>query len=194
LKKIITDNPAVGLKFPKQEKSLPKYLSLQEIRKLLASPIDSEFDIVQSFELMLNIGLRISDTMTLTWTDISDDGESVSLMMKKTRKELSVPLNDRTKRILADQAARRGREGLVFHLPASHPAYNKYLIRWAKLAGVKHFSAHAGRHSCAVLLINSGVPLFTVGRILGHQGLSSTQIYAAIVDDTKRQALNNISY
>ena len=71
---------------------------------------------------------------------------------------------------------------------------NRTLKLWAKRAGIeKNVTLHTARHTCATLLLSKGVDLYTVSKILGHSEISTTQIYAKIIDKTKENAVDKLN-
>ena len=80
----------------------------------------------------------------------------------------------------------------VFTLPKL-ATVEKHLSIWAKDAGVnKHVTFHVSRHTNATLMLSYGADIYTVSKILGHTSIRTTQIYAKIVDENKRKAVNLI--
>jgi len=70
---------------------------------------------------------------------------------------------------------------------------NVALMQWTLKAGItKHITFHCARHSFAVLQLTLGTEIFTLSKLLGHSELKTTQIYAKIVDEKKREAVNKI--
>jgi site-specific recombinase XerD len=68
-----------------------------------------------------------------------------------------------------------------------------FLHRWAKAAGIKkNVTFHVARHTYATLLLYYGADLYTVSKLLGHKNVKTTQIYAKVMDGTKRKAVNLI--
>ena len=66
--------------------------------------------------------------------------------------------------------------------------------RWALSAGItKDFTFHCSRHTFAVILLSSGTDIYTVSKLLGHREISTTQIYAHLIDSRKQEAVNKIS-
>lgn len=71
---------------------------------------------------------------------------------------------------------------------------NRYLKKMTADAGItKHVSFHTSRHTFAVLTLAAGSDLYTVGKLLGHTSINSTQVYADVVMETKVEAISRIS-
>jgi site-specific recombinase XerD len=67
------------------------------------------------------------------------------------------------------------------------------LPQWLQAAGItKHITFHCFRHTFATLLVSSGSEIYTVSKMLTHKNVSTTQIYADLIDEKKRQAANAI--
>ncbi len=75
-----------------------------------------------------------------------------------------------------------------------YPAYqNKHLLKWVSTAGItKDITFHCFRHTFATLQLSSGTDIYTVSKMLGHRELKTTQIYAKVIDQTKRTAADKI--
>jgi site-specific recombinase XerD len=79
----------------------------------------------------------------------------------------------------------------VFPLMSWH-AVRQQLLAWAKRAKItKHVTFHASRHTFAVMML-SVTDIYTVSKLLGHRELSTTQVYAKVLDKAKREAVDNI--
>lgn len=93
----------------------------------------------------------------------------------------------------AQMGVRTGAEDLVFAGLGGGPLVNMRLARWVAAAGIgKHITFHCGRHTFATLMLTLGVDIFTVSKLLGHRSLSSTLVYARIVDEKKRASVRLI--
>ena len=70
---------------------------------------------------------------------------------------------------------------------------NEILPKWAEQAGIKkHITFHTARHTHATMLLTLGVDLYTVSKLLGHTNIQTTQIYAKLVDESKKKAIDLI--
>ena len=186
---LLEENPVADLDSPKIPKTLPRYLSLEESERLLAS-VDSrnrerDYCILCIF---LNCGLRISEIVGLNLSDIRSDHLRV---LGKGSKERVVYLSDataaaineyllvrknlqpldRSALFLSNRKTRMSRE-------AVHNMVKKSLLR-AGLDASK-YSAHKLRHTAATLMLQNGVDVRTLQELLGHEHLNTTQIYTHV--------------
>ena len=189
---LLEENPVQDLDSPKIPKTLPRYLSLSEAQRLLAS-VDSrnrerDYCILCIF---LNCGLRISEIVGLNLSDIRSDHLRV---VGKGNKERVVYLNDATAEAINGYLLVRKNEAAIdkaaFFLSnrktrisreAVHNMVKKSLLR-AGLDASK-YSAHKLRHTAATLMLQNGVDVRTLQELLGHEHLNTTQIYTH-VDNT----------
>lgn len=192
---IIPENPTKLLK--KEEKKLIGqgesrrcYLSIEEIRLLMATPCKDE-TVKQAFLFACFCGLRISDVRTLRWADIGKgtEGYYISKLMVKTRHVVTVPLSENALSWMPARGQARA-DDKVFELP-SFFSVNYRLKQWAREAGIdKPVTFHVSRHTFATALLTMGVDLYTTSKLLGHQNIITTQVYAEIVNRKKVEAVN----
>ena len=176
-------NPCKGDRLQRIEKTERVWLTADELRTLKAASDGSVVE--RAFLFGCLTGLRYSDIRSLRWEDIQ--GGRLVKRIVKTHKTEYLDLNTQAVEIMGQ----RGR-GLVF--AGLHPKtcnVNRALDRWAERAGIgKQFSFHSSRHTFAVLMLSAGVDIYTVSRLLGHSSISTTQVYADIVDAKKKEAVN----
>ncbi len=139
-------------------------------------------------------GLRFSDIVKLTWGEIhytESQGYSLQYTQQKTQAVEVLPVSDQAISLLGTpkNATDRVFEGLKYS------AYmNLHLAKWVANAGVtKDITFHCFRHTYATLQLSNGTDIYTVSKMLGHRELKTTQVYAKIVDQTKRDAANKIT-
>lgn len=139
-------------------------------------------------------GLRVSDICALCWRDIqtAENGglPFVRMTMQKTKRAVNVPLCDDAVMWLPDRPDTATDDARVF---AGLKAQSASLTatRIAKEAGVtKHVSFHTARHTFATMLLTFGADIYTVSKLLGHSSVTTTQIYAKIVDAKKQEAIS----
>lgn len=187
--KLLEENPVQDLEFPKLRKSLPKYLTLDESKRLLQAVqgpnAKRDYAILLIF---LNCGIRRSELVGLNRSDISEDRirvvgkgnkERIVYMGSSCRKAIDDYLIERNKICLSDDRALFGsRDGNRISVSAVHRLVKKHLLA----AGLdpEQFSAHKLRHTAATLMLSNGVDLKTLQEVLGHEHLNTTQIYTHV--------------
>ena len=186
---LLEENPVQDLDSPKIPKTLPRYLSLEESRRLLNS-IDSrnrdrDYCIICIF---LNCGLRISEIVGLNLADVRGDNLRV---IGKGNKERVVYLNDATAEAINAYLTVRAKIDAVdknalflstrrtrISREAVHNLVKKSLLRAGLDPG--KYSAHKLRHTAATLMLKNGVDVRTLQELLGHEHLNTTQIYTHV--------------
>lgn len=189
-------NPAARTTIRKTE-TLPVHLSIKEIRKLSKTACAND-QVKQAFLFSCFSGLRYSDIDRLTWDQVKDG--YLEFTQTKTGEPERLPLSAQALQILRKQKKAKPSPNLereiltnaVFFLP-SQPVVDKQLKKWGKAAGiVKPLSFHKARHSFATIALSSGIDIYTVSKLLGHKNLATTQIYAKVIDEKKRAAINRL--
>ena len=143
-------------------------------------------------------GLRISDIRALSWGHVYDmpGGPELRFVSIKTRKFEVMPISDQARILIGDRADESGAEktGYVWPYIPVTSTVNKWLRKWATAAGVDPagLSIHCMRHTYATLQLASGTDIYTVSKMLGHSSVQTTQIYAKLIDRTKREAANRL--
>lgn len=187
--KLLTVNPVKDVEFPKIRKSLPKYLTLEESRRLLSSVrgVNEKRDYA-ILMLFLNCGIRRSELVGLNLSDVYEDRIRVSGKGNKERivyfgsackAAIDEYLPERNKKVLSDNRALFGsRDNNRISVTAVHRLVKKHMLA----AGLdpSQYSAHKLRHTAATLMISNGVDIKTVQEVLGHEHLNTTEIYTHI--------------
>lgn len=193
---VIDKNPTSQLK--KEEKKPLKrggndrgYLEIEEVKKLMETPCNDE-QTKMAFLFACFCGLRLSDIKDLKWQDIkynADGGAVVSKVQIKTRQSIIVPLSANALEWLPDRGKAKDKDA-VFDL-SSHFSINRSVKKWAKDAQIeKNVTFHLSRHTFATTLLTLGADIYTTSKLLGHQNLRTTQIYAEVVSKKKVEAVN----
>lgn len=192
-RKLVQSNKLLLLnskEIPKKPETTKEYLTLEEIKKLIATPC-RKTEYKRAFLFACFTGLRISDICSLTWEQVHRDGGNwqVEERQKKSRTIVYIPLSENAKNILGSP-----QEGKVFNVEREQAkTMNGTIGRWVKRAGInKHITFHCARHTCATLLLTNGADIYTVSKILGHSSVAITQVYAKVVDEKKRAAVDAI--
>ena len=194
----ISQDPALGLRNPKQSSRLPKYLGVEDVVQLLDSIAGTDPISIRDraiFESMYGGGLRVSEVVGLDLADVDRSGMLLRVRGKGRRERLS-PVGAeacewiarwtsvRTPRKLGESALFLNRFGT--RLTARSVARN--LEQYGRLAGLKQpLNPHALRHSFATHLLDNGADLRSLQEMLGHRQLTTTQIYTHV---TKERLLN----
>lgn len=173
-----------------REDGTREFLTIEEIRLLIKTPCGNE-QVKKAFLFACFTGLRLSDVQSLTWNkvNVTPDGltKFVRVVMQKTKKPINVPL---TSDALANMYEKADRDEPIFNLPFPS-AIGKHLKKWVKDAGIlKHITFHCSRHTFATMMLTLGVDIYTTSSLLGHSNVSTTQIYAKIVDEKKVSAVH----
>ena len=192
---IIQVNPATLVSPIRKEEKLPGFLTLKEVQILAQTPCPNH-SVKAAFLFSCFSGLRYSDAKALTWDRIVDG--YLEFQQRKTGVAERLPLSSQALDILERQKAAAKNEtvrkeypdNIVFFLPRHSTVY-KELNTWAKAAGLnKIVSFHKARHTFATLALSSGVDIYTTSKLLGHKCLQTTQIYAKVIDEKKREAVS----
>lgn len=194
---VVIANPASRLVQPKKWHRLPKYLTINEVSRLLETP-----DPVKPLglrdkailELMYATGLRISEAISLQVEDIYL-GEQFLRVLGKGRKERIIPFGDKARQWLLRylqevwpaQAARH-QESHLFLNAGGHSLTRQGLWKiikgYGRKAGIQEvLTPHMLRHSFATHLVENGADLRSVQLMLGHASISTTEIYTFIAKE-----------
>lgn len=164
------------------------FLDADELRRLAATPCKADMT-RRAFLFACFCGLRISDLRQLRWGDLVTNGDGsmrLSVVMQKTGRRVSFCLPNAAVRWLPP---RKADSENVFRLP-SPVSVNKQVKRWAAAAGIqKHMCFHTSRHTFATMALTLGADIYTVSKLLGHANVTTTQIYARIIDRKKDEAM-----
>ena len=191
----ITSNPTLNIATPKMEKRLPHYLNSQEIKSLLQLPDTDSLEGMRDFmilELFYATGMRVSELASLKLQQVRFD-EGLFRIKGKGDKTRLVPMGKQVARDLDHYLQWRRREenialefkDYIFVKNNKEPfsrgqiaaIVRKYIT---KIADGDKAHPHALRHTFATHLLNSGADLMSVKELLGHENLSTTQIYTHV--------------
>lgn len=171
----------------KAESGKREFLTEEELGKLLSTnPTDH---IRRTFLFGCFTGLRHSDIISLQWEEIQQSNEGYTIMKRqqKTDEDVIIPLN----KVAISLLPVRKEKGLVFGYMHSQSYINSVIKKWVKSVGInKNITFHCSRHTFATLLISKGADLYVVSKLLGHTNITTTQIYAKVVDESRRKAVD----
>jgi len=196
---IIDNNPCVKIAHadkPKVEESKKEYLTIKEIQRLIET--DCKNDILKSaFIFCCLTGIRWSDIRKIKFSDLKTDFEGkniVEFRQQKTKGLMELKISSEAAKWLPCKEGKTSTD-FIYILPKNESA-NVQLKRWCKAAGItKHVTFHCSRHTAATLYLTLGTPIEVASKLLGHTKISTTQVYAKIVNEAQREAVdkqNNI--
>lgn len=176
----------------KPEETQRNFLTIEELNRLVKTECQNPL-LKRAALFSAMTGLRFSDIKNLTWNDIEfieGNGYFLKFKQQKTGGIENMPISEQAYSMLGERGENTQSvfEGLVYS--AYH---NKHLFQWIGAAGItKDITFHCFRHTYATLQLSNGTDIYTVSKMLGHRELKTTQIYAKIIDKTKREASNKI--
>ncbi len=196
---IIKVSPMEEVSSLKKTKRLPKYLSISEVDKLLNIPLNSEFDYRNKamLELMYGTGLRVSELVSIEYSNI-DFENSIIRINGKGKKERIIPLGEVASYYLKiylndyrSKLLKRNTYNQVFlnnhGKPITRQGFNYILENIRELTGItKEITPHVLRHSFATHLLEGGADIRSIQEMLGHENISTTNIYTEVVNDVLR--------
>jgi integrase/recombinase XerD len=212
---IRADDPTATLDRPRQSRSLPKYLTEDEVERLLAVAADRGGDdglrLSALLEVLYATGLRVSELVGLPLSALCRDGRTL-IVRGKGGKERMVPLTEPAAEALraylairnsfvgsAGGGRLRGRPASPWLFPSrarqgylTRNRFAQILKEVAAAAGIapNRVSPHVLRHSFASHLLANGADLRSVQQMLGHTDISTTQIYTHVLEGRLRELVN----
>ena len=204
IEKIIKNNPMEYIEQPKLKKTLPKTLTTEEIDKLLDIKLKDAFSYRNKamLELMYSSGLRVSELINVSIHDI-DTSNCIIRIMGKGSKERIVPIGDYAIKYIEiyireyrEKLTKRELNDYLFlnnhGKKMTRQGFFKILKQLAKEKGIKtDFSPHTLRHSFATHLLNGGADLRSIQEMLGHESISTTQIYTHVSKEKLKENYDN---
>jgi len=200
----IKNNPMEFIIMPKQSKTLPTVLSIEEVLTLLDIPLDTpgNFRNKAMLELMYATGLRISELINLKMSNIDLDLNLIKTIGKGS-KERIIPVGDYATEYLKEYIynyrpsfiRKNNSEYLFLNRSGNKMSRQMFFKIIQKLALEKNiktkFSPHTLRHSFATHMLEYGADLRTIQELLGHSNISTTQIYTHLSTDKLRENYDN---
>lgn len=180
---------------PQKKSAIREFLTIEELRTLIATPCRYEI-VKKAFLFSCFTGLRYSDMMALKWNEIHKAADGKTLYIEheqvKTKNMVTIPLSNEALKWMPRKS--KGDERVFHQLRITSTTVEVVLGEWMQEAGIqKHITYHCSRHTAATLLLTLGADLYTVSKILGHQSIRMTEVYAKIVDKKKIETMNLVN-
>ena len=206
---LITENPAFKLKTPKLDKRLPKYLSLDDSKRLLDVTSNEDNRNFQRdyaiITLFLNCGMRLSELVNININDINFNDCKLNVV-GKGNKERTIYLNKACMKAVSEYLSVRPKEGVKQDKKHSEKALflserktrignrtvEDIVTKHLRQAGLdtRKYSVHKLRHTAATLMYQYGqVDIRALQELLGHESISTTEIYTHVDNEQVRSAV-----
>jgi integrase/recombinase XerC len=203
----ITSNPVVAVRTPKQDKKLPRFLEYEEVKRLLDTPpLDTWLGARDRaiLETLYSTGIRVSELVALNMDDIDFLGEVVHIR-GKGKKERIAPIGSSALQVIQHYMEFRNKraqnngnfDNKVLFVNKhgkrlSTRSVRRKMDKYLKMAGLDPvISPHTLRHSFATHMLNNGADLRSVQELLGHQSLSTTQVYTHLTTSKLKNVYEN---
>jgi site-specific recombinase XerD len=194
-------NPIASIRNPKSKRSLPEIITLDSYEKILKLLDEEKKENKQNkliFELLYGCALRVSELCNLNVEDIDKTSGSIRVLGKGSKTRI-VPLGNKSKKILNDYLTSRSftnRSGPLFLTSKGKRIYPRFIGRLvkkylSKVTDISKKSPHILRHTAATHMLDNGADLLGVKEILGHENLSTTQIYTHVSIERLKKAHKN---
>jgi integrase/recombinase XerC len=203
----VGSNPVMAVRTPKQDKKLPKFLEYEQVKKLLETPpMDNWLGARDRaiMETLYSTGMRVSEVVALNIDDIDFLGEVVHIR-GKGKKERITPIGSSVLQVIQHYIEFRNKraqsnsnfDSKVLFVNKhgrrlSTRSVRRKMDKYLKIAGIDpSVSPHTLRHSFATHMLNNGADLRSVQELLGHQSLSTTQIYTHLTTKRLKEVYDN---
>ena len=189
---ILTTDPAKNVEGFKPETPQREFLTRAELQSILKYPCEMP-QVKTAFLFSCLTGLRWCDIKKLRWSEVQHSqemGHYLRFRQQKTKALETLPISIQAFELLG---SRKEADAYVFE-ELKYSAYVNWKLQiWLARAGIdKKITFHCARHTYATLQLTLGTDIYTVSKLLGHRELKTTQVYAKIIDDKKREAANRI--
>jgi integrase len=191
-KKIITSNPADDISIPKVKQEKREYLTIDEVRAL--NKTECRYDVLKrAFLFSCLTGLRWSDVNNLQWHQVTNNNGDwqITFNQVKTDELQYLDISEQARELLGQAGSK---DDKVFTGLKYSSYMNVELSKWVMRAGItKDITFHCARHTFAFLQLDLETDIYTLSKLLGHQHIKTTEIYSAISDQKKKEAMNKIA-
>lgn len=191
-KDYLEENYMLKIDHIKQKETEREFLTLEELKALYST--ECEFPLLKVAAIFSALtGLRWSDLINLTWGEIQYseiNGHFIRFIHEKTDRPQTLNVPQQAVDILGYP---RGRDQKIFDGLKYSAWTNLKLAEWIMRAGIiKKITFHCFRHTYATLQLSLGTDIYTVSKLLNHKSVKTTQIYAKVIDQRRKEAAERI--
>ncbi len=200
-------NPVAAVRTPKQDKKLPRFLEYEEVKRLLETPPMNNWLGARDraiLETLYSTGIRVSELVALNMDDVDFLGEVVHVRGKGKKERIS-PIGSSALQVIQHYMEFRNKraqsnsnfDSKVLFVNKhgrrlSTRSVRRKMDKYLKMAGLDPaISPHTLRHSFATHMLNNGADLRSVQELLGHQSLSTTQVYTHLTTRKLKEVYEN---
>lgn len=185
-------NPVRGVPRPRFSNARERFITADEAARLLdACSASKNTQLRNIVELLLLTGARVSELLHTEWRNVDLERRAWFIPTSKTGKSRYVPLSQAAVDVIG--ALPRFKDcGYLLPNPRTRRPFTDLKHPWTtarEAAGLPDLRIHDLRHSAASFMVNAGVDLFAVGKVLGHASYQSTQRYSHLANDTLLKAV-----
>lgn len=179
-------NQKINISHPKRNKKIPEVLTLEEVKKIIDATFNTKHRMI--IKLMYGCGLRVSEVVSLKKQDFNFQEGLIHIRLSKGRKDRFVKIPDSIKDEL-DSYSKLNNADIFFTSARggklTTATIQKIIKNSAKKAGIKKdVHPHTLRHSFATHLLEQGIDLRIIQKLLGHSDIKTTQIYLSVSNQT----------
>lgn len=188
---LITMNPTASVERFKEPESDRQFLDIEEIKRLRNFPAPTEI-LGKAFFFSCMTGIRWSDIVKMQWKEVQqhNGGTRIVFKQQKTGSQEYLDINAQAAAMLGQRGAP---DDKVFPKLGDIQTARIGIAAWVRSAGIdKHITFHCARHSFAIMMLDLGVDLYTLSKLMGHRSIETTQVYAKILDKNKKAAVDRI--
>ncbi len=197
----IEDNPFKKVKLPKIPKGFPHYITEYELQLIINET--KEQNLKDIFLIAFYTGMRLAEILNMDWTWVNLSKEEIKVtcsdkFLTKSKKERIIPINPKIKTVLIKRFPKvhnKNESIYVFTKHTNIKLNEDYVSKKFKMAVLSakidnHIHFHSLRHSFASMLVQKGSSLYTVKELLGHESITTTEIYSHLQQQNLRDAVN----
>jgi integrase len=195
---VITTNPSSMAKCIKKSDPNRVFLTEEELQQLGKTPPPPSPDgeeVKKAFIFSCYTGLRISDLKTLKWKHLIHTESETKLLkrQKKTKDNLYNLIPGSAWTLLATKPNQDPETYVFHHLASIQSSCNQLLAKWGENAGInRRISWHVARRTFAMRLLENGVDIYTISKLLGHTSITTTVAYLKLSSKLSKMAIENV--